>query len=454
MAMNSIKANPTKEFFITMLTRDIPLDRAILDLIDNSVDAANSNGLLDKISSQPDDHQHLEADLDLDQEENEIPTIRITFSTEKFEIIDNCGGMPIEIAKNYAFRFGRPLESPLTPNSVGQFGVGMKRTLFKLGKNFIVQSKYNSEDGFKIAVDVDQWKSDDKSTEWEFSYELDTSAAENSTKINVEGLYPQISKLLGEAEFENSLIRQISQSHFKCLRQGLRIFINNKRVKPYPITFYDNDEISPTVIIKDLDGVEVKIIAGISERNFHKGGWYIVCNGRLVVAAEQSAVSGWDTDDIRKYHPDAAFFRGIVEFNCQDSSKLPWTTTKTGIDTDNATYRKALIYMKDAMRQILSYLNNRVKEAKYLEEKRINDAPLVTAISNSKPKLVTNIQVPRALKIPKANLSAQPSRETRIQYLVDTDKYEKVSATLGIDQRNAVGLKTFEYYYSYEVGNE
>lgn len=45
MESHSIRANPTKEFFITMLTRDIPLDRAILDLIDNSVDAANSNNL-------------------------------------------------------------------------------------------------------------------------------------------------------------------------------------------------------------------------------------------------------------------------------------------------------------------------------------------------------------------------------------------------------------------------
>ena len=35
-----INASPTKEFFIHMLTRDIPLTRAILDLVDNSVDGA------------------------------------------------------------------------------------------------------------------------------------------------------------------------------------------------------------------------------------------------------------------------------------------------------------------------------------------------------------------------------------------------------------------------------
>jgi hypothetical protein len=33
-----IKASPTKEFFIYMLVKDIPLNRAIIDLVDNSVD--------------------------------------------------------------------------------------------------------------------------------------------------------------------------------------------------------------------------------------------------------------------------------------------------------------------------------------------------------------------------------------------------------------------------------
>ena len=33
-------ANPTKEFFVTMITRDITLEDCILDLIDNSVDGA------------------------------------------------------------------------------------------------------------------------------------------------------------------------------------------------------------------------------------------------------------------------------------------------------------------------------------------------------------------------------------------------------------------------------
>lgn len=438
MESHSIRANPTKEFFITMLTRDIPLDRAILDLIDNSVDAANSSNLLNN------DGTNQNADVKID----------INFTNEKFVIIDNCGGIPIEVAKNYAFRFGRPTDSPLTPNSVGQFGVGMKRTLFKLGKQFKVSSKHNGEEGFCVNVNVDDWKNDDQSNDWEFQYTFQDDIEENSTIIEVTDLYPEISQVLSEQGFDNALMRQISQSHFKSLRQGLKIYVNNQLVKPFPITFYDNDKISPLVMIKEIDGVEVKVIAGISERDLSKGGWYIVCNNRLVVASEQSTMTGWDTDDIRKYHPDAAYFRGIVEFNCTDSSKLPWTTTKTGVDINSLVYRKALILMKDAMRQILSFLNSRVKEAKYLEEGRINNAPLVSAIANSKPKEIRDSIRTRILNIPKANLAAEPSKETRIQYVVETEKFDKVAELLGITQKSEVGLKTFNYYYSYEVGNE
>lgn len=37
-----INAEPTKAFFVDMLTRDIPLEQAVLDLVDNSVDGAKS----------------------------------------------------------------------------------------------------------------------------------------------------------------------------------------------------------------------------------------------------------------------------------------------------------------------------------------------------------------------------------------------------------------------------
>ena len=69
---NIIKASPTKEFFIDMLTRDIPLNRAIIDLIDNSIDGAK--GIRKK------------------ENYNDL-NVEIFVAADKFIIKDNCGGL-------------------------------------------------------------------------------------------------------------------------------------------------------------------------------------------------------------------------------------------------------------------------------------------------------------------------------------------------------------------------
>ena len=40
MNNNIIEGNPTKQFFIEMITRDISIEDAIMDLVDNSIDGA------------------------------------------------------------------------------------------------------------------------------------------------------------------------------------------------------------------------------------------------------------------------------------------------------------------------------------------------------------------------------------------------------------------------------
>ena len=110
-----INAAPTKELFISMLIRDVTLRDAIGDLLDNSIDGAlrlRPNG----------EYQGLGVDIKLDTERG------------VFTITDNCGGIPVSVARDYAFRFGRPdFEAQYTQHSVGVFGIGMKRALFKLG---------------------------------------------------------------------------------------------------------------------------------------------------------------------------------------------------------------------------------------------------------------------------------------------------------------------------------
>ena len=178
-----INASPTKEFFIFMLVRDIPLSRAIIDLVDNCVDGAlrlRGGGNFDGL------------------------WVRIEVDPEYFRIADNCGGIPVPLARDYAFRFGRPKEAPPVEGSIGQFGVGMKRTFFKLGKRFRVQSA-TAVSRFTVEEDVDEWirrHSPEGAEDWHFEFKtieenITVPSEQQGTIIEIERLHESVAKVLG-----------------------------------------------------------------------------------------------------------------------------------------------------------------------------------------------------------------------------------------------------------------
>ncbi len=122
-------ANPTKAFFVRMVTRDISLQDCILDLIDNSVDSAwRRQG-----SSRP----SLDASADLSPYH-----IVVTATPTRFDIKDNCGGITLDDAADYAFTFGRKETDKPERYAIGVYGIGMKRAVFKMGADVMIRSTY------------------------------------------------------------------------------------------------------------------------------------------------------------------------------------------------------------------------------------------------------------------------------------------------------------------------
>jgi hypothetical protein len=430
MEQYSVDANPTKDFFISMLTRDIPLDRSLLDLIDNSVDAAISFGSQD-LSGK---------------------VIKITLQKSCFKIEDNCGGFDLETAKLYAFRFGRESKSDrLTPNSVGQFGVGMKRTLFKLGNVFKVSS-FNSKGSFELNVNVQDWLVSD-SDKWEFQLNtIDNISKEYGTYIEVEELFSSVQEQFVDNEFLRCFKEEVALAYFKRISQGLKILINDDEVDLFDIKVKQSEELGTVYLCETYDDVTIKVRAGVGEQDFNKAGWYIVCNGRLVESAEQSMKTLWGTNSIPKYHDRFAFFRGVVEFECENSSKLPWTTTKTGVDLDSSIYRFANKLMIQAINPVIKFLNQREAERKEAIDNRLNEGDKLLSAAISSAKSISIYKAGDKVRefIRPKKIEAKAALYGTVSYQVELVKLNAVKEITGASSASEAGKITFDYYIENE----
>lgn len=428
--MNEINANPTKEFFIEMLTRDIKLSRAVIDLVDNSIDGAKNIR-----TNQKYDGLH----------------VNINLSSSKFIIKDNCGGFSLELAKEYAFRFGRPPGKEFVKHSIGRFGVGMKRALFKMGRHFLVESKHK-KDHFIVEVDVDDWLSDQDESNWKFNYlsqdeipEDKKNLDEDGTIITVTKLYENIQSDFRSNFFKNDLAKELSLALSYSLLKGLRVTVNDKLIERKDITFLESDDIKPLFKKIEVDGVEIKIYAGIGSPSPSNAGWYIFCNDRLVLEADKSYITGWkesreDSDNIIKYHNQYAMFRGAVFFDSEDSKKLPMTTTKTGIDSDHSIFKSTRLEILTSLKQVINYL----KKIKDKDERDL-------IVSNSYEVDITELRKNEnnysdKFIYPTSKSSIKQQRFTTISYSIERDLVDKLKDYIGVSSNKEVGEKTFEYF--------
>jgi hypothetical protein len=425
-----IDAMPTKDLFISMLTKDIPLSRAIIDLVDNSIDGA--------LRSRPNGNfEGLE--------------IRLEVKPDHFQISDNCGGMSIETAQHYAFRFGRPDGMEPTQHSVGQFGVGMKRSLFKLGNLFRISS-ISSKSRFQIEVDVKAWK---EIEEWAFDFNSVERKSFNQdqwgTVIGVYDLHPSVSTDFGLDNFVSRLGREIEEAHIQSITKGIAITLNGIPVNVKPLELIRSSKLQPAyreLSAPEIDSdVNVKIYAGIANSDPRSGGWYVFCNGRLILGPDQTIITGWGEGGettIPKYHNQFAMFRGYTFFESDNTSLLPWNTTKTGVDTDSPLYKRVRVEMITLMRPVIDFLNK-------LKEEREGDGPtqLDFFFTNQDSVQIGEISTQQTFQVPQ--VVRQPPTLGKISYSKPMEEIDRVKKVLRVSTYKDVGEKTFEYFMHQEV---
>lgn len=451
----SADASPTKAFFVRMLTRDISLDDCILDLIDNSIDSAwqhaGSRPTVFTAGTLLEDYR-----------------IDIDFDESSFRIKDNCGGISLDNAADYAFTFGRkPVDEALTQGqadpaatdySVGVYGIGMKRAIFKIGNSISITSTHrvgSEVDAFVVPIHVPAWLVQE-TTPWDFDMEPAEELPEPGVLIEVTDLNAEAQRRFLDPTYQRTLVNDVLRRDYMLpLMQGLQINVNGQAVVHRPIQLLASDDFAPLRESYTDGEVSVEIIAGMhaappddndpdTTRQDRESGWYIVCNGRVVLAADRSESTGWGVSDFPRWHGQYSGFIGMVLFSSADPSLLPMTTTKRNVDTSSTVYQRTLNNMLKPARAWINYTNARksaVERARTLE-------------SSAKPIDASVVPLRANVALPKITTSR--AKVANVNYSVPLERLRSLAVAFGdinMTYRD-VGIRAFDFTYEAHVDEE
>lgn len=444
MNKNEINASPSKNFFIDMLTRDIPVTDCILDLIDNSIDSVFRTFDINIIELF--DSGFINDDITFFKD----ITITIEIKKNHFSIKDNCFGIDIDTAKNYAFRFGSGNGAVASKSGLSVYGIGMKRAFFKIGKKIQVSSSTPTE-SFSMNIDVNDWAKDPNKWIFEFSKTKEKEKNSNTgTNVIIDDLNESISKRFGDEVYIADIKDKIEKTYTLFLDAGLTIIINSKKLLSNMPNFNMSKDVpvarQTLEIGTEKDLVNVSIIAGIGD--VKTKGWFVFCNGRLILEGNTGYKTGWGVD-FPQFHYKYNQFSGIIIFNSRNVNLLPWTTTKEDVEIDSEIYQNAINHAKILIRPILTFLNNA-----YPDKKDVADEEEIVerkAIKSAKPQSIailsaedTNFKFePKAKKVNNKTTISYSRKKTEVDSIKDHLDNKRLS-------NREIGELTFNYYLEME----
>lgn len=354
----SLGGGPTKRFFVEMLPRDVELEDAVLDLVDNSVDGAMR--LAERRGISPEErYRGLYCEL--------------TVSGEAFKIVDNCGGIPDKYLAN-AFSLGRPfvVEDGTLP-TIGMYGIGMKRSIFKFAQTATVISR--SPDRIIQVTYSSEWLDPTRDDIWDLQTSTpDSPPGEDGVVIHVPALKEEIARQFAKTSFLSDLQQRLERTFAYVLDRGFRIKLNGQNIRPTLVSLISNEKFRPYAFSGSLNDVTVEVTVGLyrnltrqEERDEaveeagpesqNQGGITVVCNDRVVAWANQTGLTGWGLGRVPKYHSQFRSISGLIVLSALDAKKLPVSTTKRDLDAEAEVYVRARNEAIEGLRQMTGLTN-------------------------------------------------------------------------------------------------
>jgi len=451
MSVELANAYPKKSFFIQMFTKDVSLEDCVLDLLDNSVD-----GLIrtQKIKLSAISQSIFRRNGSAQTQKAGVPVVRIDYSQRELTVHDTCGGIDWEYALTEAFNFGHSRQHRL--GYLGVYGVGLKRALFKIGRKFRIMSR-TLDSGFTCDLDVDQWLSkDDRLEDWKIPLESAPkaeSARSAGTVIRITRLHEEVKMRFRDPGFEKQLVGAIERTYAFFLKEYLRIKINGREIKRFVIPVGQPKGGRASYEELKEGGVRVRILATLASKGEAGGlsaesaGWYIICNGRVVLAADKSEKSGWNTPALPQFHSKYTAFIGLVFFESENPLLLPWTTTKRDLNQESAVYLHVKDRMGIAARPIISFCNKKYPADRDEEpiEREISREVVGVSLGQLKSARPSLFEAMAPGKIKRKTT-------TRVQYDAENADLDRIKKHLRKAQMSAnkIGRHTFDYFLKQE----
>jgi hypothetical protein len=429
----TIYGGPTKRLFVSMLTRDIELDDAILDLLDNCVDGA-MRANPGKIGS-PSPFKGRKAE--------------ITLSKERFVIKDNCGGIPPDYIEN-AFSLGRPsIEMDGDLPTIGMYGIGMKRAIFKMASEATVSSVHKER---KVSVKYTETWLDPLNKEWLLPIDdIFISTKDEGVTITCTKLKPEIQRYFSNDAFINSLSEKISEHFGYIIQKGFEVYLNGKLLKSVTLPLLSATKpggIQPFDFHANIDGVHVKVTIGffrplVQEKEIdeeterpssrERAGISVICNDRIVLLQDRSMITGWGDGGVPRYHPQFRAIAGLVVLMSNDASKLPVSTTKRGLDVGSEVYLKVRQACMEGMKLFTDFTNKwkgiEKDAAPYFASTMPMDAKTEVRLAIEQGTKVRDIPDAKKFK-PKLPMPAKRTATRRISFVRDASEVRTVSLYL------------------------
>lgn len=359
-----VKFGVDPEYLIAGLTTDVTTLECVLDLVDNSIDAAR-NEILSKRGAKKDQFGLPKSYAGYE--------IVVNSSLEAFEITDNCSGITQTNLSESSFVTGSRSRHQF---GIGHFGVGLNRSIFKIGTSTALETDDGSQ-RIHLSFTEQEVRSYNRNNSQIFAASSSTSG-KKFFKLTISALKSEVAHEVSSPAWKTILKSELSMRYGRFIGKGLTLKIGSDEL------VYDNPAIKQDCFFEPLAkhsklpgnvgffleaGVHDKyVLSTETESALGKNrnelsndyGWYVICNDRIILAADASKITGWDA----KWHNEYNGFVGNAYFVSEDPSKLPWDSRKTSINHYSIAYREALPLMKEAAEEFRSKNRARLNKIK------------------------------------------------------------------------------------------